>query len=191
MIFGGAKNLKNFLMITLGTGVGSGFVANGELIYGHDSFAGEFGHTIIFPEGRACGCGRKGCVETYASASGIAKTFVELTEKHTGNKLENINSYDVVLEAEKGNPMAIETFDYTAKVLGLALSNMVCITSPSHIFLFGGPVKAGRFLLEPLQNYLEEYMLFVFKNKVKLQVSELMEQNAAILGAAALGWRKV
>ena len=189
MIFGGAKGLKDFFMITLGTGVGSGFVANGEMIYGHDSFAGEFGHTIIFPEGRTCGCGRKGCVESYTSASGIAKTFAELTEKQTGQKLENINSYDVMLEAEKGNPIAIETFDYTAKILGLALSNAVCITSPSHIFLFGGPVKAGHFLFEPLKKYFEEYMLFVFKDKVKLQVSELMDKNAAILGAAALGWQ--
>jgi glucokinase len=188
MIFGGAKYLKDFIMVTLGTGVGSGFVANGQMVYGHDSFAGELGHTIVFPEGRQCGCGRKGCLETYTSASGIAKTFVELTEKHTGQKLENITSLDVAREAEKGNPIAIETFDYTAKILGLSLANAVAITSPSHIFLFGGPVKAGKLLLEPLQKYMEEYMLFVFKNKVKLQVSELMDKNAAILGSAALIW---
>jgi len=191
MIFGGAKGLKDFFMVTLGTGVGSGFVANGELIYGHDSFAGELGHTVIFPDGRPCGCGRKGCVETYTSAPGIAKTFIELTEKHTGKKLENSNSYEVMLEAEKGNPIAIETFDFTAKVLGLALANAVCITSPSHIFLFGGPVKAGRFLLEPLQNYMEDYMLFCFKNKVKLQVSQLPDNNVAILGASALAWQRI
>ncbi|MCL2027064.1 MAG: ROK family protein [Bacteroidales bacterium] len=191
MIFGGAKGLKDFIMVTLGTGVGSGFVANGELIYGHDSFAGELGHTIIIPNGRPCGCGRKGCLETYTSASGIAKTFTELTEKQTGENLENITSYDVLLEAEKGNPIAIETFDYTAKILGLALSNAVCITSPSHIFLFGGPVKAEHFLLNPLQKYFEDYMLFVFSNNVKLQISELMDKNAAILGAAALAWQKI
>jgi glucokinase len=191
MVFGGAKGLKDFIMVTLGTGVGSGFIANGQLIYGHDSFAGEIGHTIIFPDGRLCGCGRKGCLETYTSASGIAKTFVELTEKHTGKKLENITSYDVLLEAEKGNPIAIETFDYTAKILGLALANAVAITCPSHIFLFGGPVKAGHFLLDPLQNYMEDYMLFVFANKIKLQVSELMDKNAAILGSAALIWNKI
>ncbi|MCL2683255.1 MAG: ROK family protein [Bacteroidales bacterium] len=188
MVFGGAKGLKDFIMVTLGTGVGSGFVANGQLIYGHDSFAGEIGHMTIFPDGRPCGCKRKGCLETYTSASGIAKTFIELTEKHNGKKLENITSYDVLLEAENGNPMAIETFDYTAKILGLALSNAVCITSPSHIFLFGGPIKAGHFLLDPLQKYMEEDMLFVFKNKVKLQISELMDKNAAILGSAALSW---
>jgi glucokinase len=188
MVFGGAKGVKDFIMVTLGTGVGSGFVANGQLIYGHDSFAGELGHTIVFPDGRPCGCGRKGCLETYTSASGIAKTFIELTEKSTGKKLENITSYDVLLEAEKGNPLAIETFDYTAKILGLALANATAITSPSHIFLFGGPVKAGHFLLKPLQKYMEEYMLFVFANKVKLQVSELMDKNAAILGSAALIW---
>ena len=189
MVFGGAKGLKDFFMVTLGTGVGSGFIANGQMIYGHDSFGGELGHTVIFPDiGRQCGCGRKGCLETYTSASGIARTFVELTEKQTGNKLDNITSYDVLLEAEKGNPIAIETFDYTAKILGLALANAVAITSPSHIFLFGGPVKAGRFLLDPLQKYMEEYMLFVFSNKVKLQVSELMDKNAAILGSAALIW---
>lgn len=188
MLFGGAKYLKDFIMVTLGTGVGSGFVANGQMVYGHDSFAGELGHTIIFPEGRQCGCGRKGCLETYTSASGISKTFVELTEKHTGKKTENISSYDVLLEAEKGNPLAIETFDYTAKILGLALANAVAITSPSHIFLFGGPVKAGNFLIEPLKKYMEEYMLFVFKGKVQVQVSELMDKNAAILGSAALIW---
>jgi glucokinase len=188
MVFGGAKGLKDFVMVTLGTGVGSGFVANGQMIYGHDSFAGEIGHTLIFPEGRLCGCGRKGCLEAYTSASGIAKTFVELTEKQTGEKLENITSYDVLLEAEKGNPIAVETFDYTAKILGFALSNAVAITSPSHIFLFGGPVKAGHFLLEPLKKHMEDYMLFVFKNKVELKVSELMDKNAAILGSAALIW---
>ena len=191
MIFGGAKGLKDFFMVTLGTGVGSGFIANGELIYGHDSFAGELGHTIIFPEGRLCGCGRRGCLETYTSASGIAKTFIELTEKHTGQKLENISSYEVMLEAEKGNPIAIETFDFTAKILGLALANTVCITSPSHIFLFGGPVKAGHFLLDPLKKYMEEYMLFVYKDKVELHVSELLDKNVAILGAAALVWNEI
>jgi glucokinase len=189
MVFGGARGLKDFFMVTLGTGVGSGFIANGQMIYGHDSFGGELGHTVIFPDtGRLCGCGRNGCLETYTSASGIAKTFIELTEKQTGKKLENVTSYDVLLEAEKGNPIAIETFDYTARILGLALSNAVAITSPSHVFLFGGPVKAGHFLLDPLQKYMEEYMLFVFKNKVKLQVSELMDKNAAILGSAALIW---
>ncbi|MCL2417583.1 MAG: ROK family protein [Bacteroidales bacterium] len=191
MVFGGAKGLKDFFMITLGTGVGSGFVANGELVYGHDSFAGELGHTIVLLDGRMCGCGRKGCLETYTSASGIAKTFIELTEKYTGKKLENTNSYEVMLEAEKGNPIAIETFDFTAKILGLALANAVCITSPSHIFLFGGPVKAGRFLLDPLKKYMEDYMLFVYKNKVDVQVSELLDRNAAILGAAALGWQRI
>jgi glucokinase len=190
MIFGGAKGLKDFFMITLGTGVGSGFVVNGEMVYGHDSFAGELGHTIIFPDGRPCGCGRKGCLETYVSAPGIAKTFIELTEKQTGEKLENINSYNVLIEAQKGNPIAIQTFDYTAKILGLSLANAVTITDPSHIFLFGGPVKAGHFLLDPLKKYMEDYMLFVYKNKVKLQVSELIDKNAAILGSAALGWKK-
>ncbi len=188
MVFGGAKYLKDFIMVTLGTGVGSGFVANGQMIYGHDSFAGELGHTIVIPEGRQCNCGRKGCLETYTSASGIARTFVELTEKQTGKKLENVTSLDVTLEAEKGNPIAIETFDYTAKILGLSLANATAITSPSHIFLFGGPVKAGNLLLEPLQKYMEEYMLFIFKDKVKLQISELMDKNAAILGSAAIIW---
>ena len=189
MVFGGAKGLKDFIMVTLGTGVGSGFVANGQMVYGHDSFAGEFGHTLISPnDDRPCGCGRKGCIESYASAPGMAKTFVELTEKHTGKKLENITSYDVLVEAEKGNPIAIETFDFTAKMLGMALANAVAITSPSHIFLFGGPVKAGHFLLDPLKKYMDDYMLFVMKGKVKLQISELMDKNAAILGSAALIW---
>jgi glucokinase len=130
-------------------------------------------------------------LETYVSAQGIAKTFVELTEKQTGKKLENINSYNVLVEAQNGNPIAIETFDYTAKILGLSLANAVSITNPSHIFLFGGPVKAGHFLLDPLKKYMEDDMLFVYKDKVKLQVSELIDKNAAILGAAALGWKNI
>ncbi len=191
MVFGDAKYLKDFIMVTLGTGVGSGFVANGRLIYGHDSFGGELGHTIVFPDGRQCNCGRKGCLETYTSASGIARTFTELTEQKTGQKLENVTSLDVAQEAEKGNPIAIETLDYTAKVLGLSLANATAITSPSHIFLFGGPVKSGKYLLEPLKKYMEEYMLFIFKDKVKLQVSALMDKNAAILGSAALIWEQL
>ena len=192
MIYGGAKKMKNFIVVTLGTGLGSGFVVNGELLYGNDSFAGELGHTIVDINGRICACGRRGCLETYASATGIKKTVIEyLNNSNYESSLNNIdidklNSKDIFLSAKDGDKLALDAFDYTAKMLGVQLANAVAITSPEAIFLFGGLALSGNYILKPTKKYMEEYMLNQFKNKVKLQLSSLIGKNAAILGAAAL-----
>lgn len=190
MIYGGAKEIKHFIMITLGTGLGSGLVADGKLIYGHDGNAGELGHIIVFPNGRPCKCGRKGCLEQYASAGGIKKTYLELAirkEKLPHHQdIDEINSKDIVTWAEKGDPIAIEAFNYTGQILGLALANAVTFISPEAFFLMGGPVKAGDILLKPLQRSFEKSLLSLYKGKVKIICSHLNENEAAILGAAAL-----
>ncbi len=196
MIYGNAKGMKDFIMITLGTGLGSGFVSNGEMIYGHDGFAGEFGHVIAVPGGRDCGCGRKGCLEAYVSATGIKRTAFELMATMTEpSKLRDIAYGDfdasmISAAAQEGDPIALECFRFTGELLGRALANVVTITSPEAIFLFGGLSKAGRLLFEPTQHYLEENMLFVFKDKVKLLPSGIQGKNAAILGASALIWQE-
>ncbi len=196
MIYGNAKGMKDFVMITLGTGLGSGFVANGELIYGHDGFAGEFGHIIVERNGRECGCGRRGCLETYVSATGIKRTAFELMATMTApSKLRDIafNDLDASMisaAAEQGDPIAKEAFRYTGELLGRALADVVTVTSPEAIFLFGGLSKAGKWIFEPTQWYMEENMLFVFKNKVKLLPSGIQGKNAAILGASALIWQQ-
>ncbi len=195
MIYGNAKGMKDFIMITLGTGVGSGFVSNGQLIYGHDGFAGEFGHVIVERGGRECGCGRKGCLEAYASAIGIKRTAFELMA--TMNcpsplrdiSFNNLDSAMLSTYAKKGDPIALEAFRLTGEKLGHALADAVTITSPEAIFLFGGLAKAGDLLFNPVKWYLEENMLFAFKNKVKVLPSGLMNKNAAILGASALVWQ--
>ena len=197
MVYGNAKGMRDFIMITLGTGLGSGFVANGELIYGNDGFAGEFGHTMVEKHnGRQCGCGRTGCLEAYVSATGIKRTVFELMAKMTDpSELRDIsyNDFDasmVSAAAEKGDPIAKEAFRVTGEMLGRALADAVVITSPEAIFLFGGLAKAGHLLFEPAKWYMEENMLFVFKNKVKLLPSGIEGKNAAILGSAALIWQK-
>ena len=197
MVYGNAKGMRDFIMITLGTGLGSGFVANGELIYGNDGFAGEFGHTVVEKHnGRQCGCGRTGCLEAYVSATGIKRTVFELMAKMTDpSELRDIsyNDFDasmVSAAAEKGDPIAKEAFRVTGEMLGRALADAVVITSPEAIFLFGGLAKAGHLLFEPAKWYMEENMLFVFKNKVKLLPSGIEGKNAAILGSAALIWQK-
>jgi glucokinase len=197
MIFGSAKGMKDFVVVTLGTGLGSGFVANGELIYGHDGFAGELGHTIIVNKGRQCGCGRKGCLEQYASATGIVitvKEFLKLSE--TPSVLRNsedgsLTSKKIFEAAKLGDKIALEAFDYTARILGLSLANTVAITSPEAIILFGGLALAGEYLFEPTQKYMEENMLINYKNKVKLLPSKISGKNAAVLGASALVWKTV
>ncbi len=195
MIFGNAKGMRDFIMVTLGTGLGSGFVANGEMIYGHDGFAGELGHVCVERNGRECGCGRRGCLETYVSATGIKRTAFELMATMTApSKLRDIPFADfdssmISVAAEQGDPVAKEAFRYTGEMLGRALANVVAITSPEAIFLFGGLSKAGKFLFEPTQWYMEENMLFLFKNKVKLLPSGIQGKNAAILGASALIWQ--
>lgn len=197
MIYGNAKGMSDFVMVTLGTGLGSGFVANGEMIYGHDGFAGELGHIVVEREhGRECGCGRKGCLETYVSATGIKRTVFELMAGMTAqSKLRDIAFSDfdasmISAAAEQGDPIALEAFRYTGEMLGRALADIVTITSPQAIFLFGGLSKAGKLIFEPTQWYMEENMLFVYKNKVKLLPSGIQGKNAAILGASALIWQE-
>ncbi len=196
MIYGGTKGMKNFIMVTLGTGLGSGFVANGELIYGHDGFAGELGHIIVSPNGRQCGCGRQGCLETYVSATGVKRTAYKMMAKYNyPSELRTIPFNEMTAKivaeaAEKGDMIAINTFKYTGKMLGEALANAVAITSPEAIFLFGGLAKAGALLFEPTKDHMEINLLKIFSNKVKILPSQL-DKNAAIYGAAALVWNEL
>lgn len=190
MLFGGAKGMKDFIFITLGTGLGSGIVANGEIVYGHDSFAGELGHIIMFPDGRLCGCGRTGCLETYCSATGIKRTYSDLLIGHheemdIGAVADAKYIYNKALAGDK---KAIEAFNYTGDVLGLALANSVAYTSPEAIFLFGGLALAGDFIFKPTIESFEKNLLSIYKNKIKILPSKLNENDAAILGAASLVW---
>lgn len=195
LLFGDAKFLKDFVVVTLGTGLGSGFVVNGEILYGHDGFAGELGHVIVEPGGRLCGCTRRGCLETYVSATGIVNTAKEYLKEANATSLfkdvsENELTGKFITDAAlKNDFFALKLMDYTAKKLAFALANMVAITSPSHIFLYGGLAKAGDTLLVPLKKYYEEFVLRNYSGKVKIQLSGLPE-NAAVLGAAALGWKE-
>jgi len=197
MLFGTAKGMKDFIVITLGTGLGSGIVANGELIYGHDGFAGEIGHTIVDPNGRQCGCGRRGCLETYASASGIRRTMEELLKKPAPPSelrqidLDQITSKRIFEAAQRGDKLALEAFELTGRYLGLKLADSIAHTSPEAIILFGGLAAAGDFIFSPTKKYMEEYLLNIFRNKVKLLPSSLPKGNAAILGAAALMWKQI
>ena len=195
--FGAGKDLKDFIVITLGTGVGSGIIVNGKLVYGHDGFAGEIGHTIYDVNGRQCGCGRKGCLETYASAGGIKRTVFELlAETNFPSVLSEISFNDLTAKmiseaALSGDKIALMAFDKTAKVLGIKLADAVAHTSPEAIILFGGLAKAGGLILEPTKKYMEEYMLNIFKDKVKLLPSGLENGNTAVLGSAALIWNEL
>lgn len=195
MKYGAAQGMKDFIMITLGTGVGSGIVANGHLIYGHDGFAGELGHTIIIPDGRLHpGTGKRGSLESYASATGVTLTAIEILEKSDRPSLlrgvapSELNSKIVFEAATKGDEIAKEVFDYTGKILGMALANFVMFSSPEAIILFGGLTKAGDLILKPTREHLEDNVIEIFENKVKILVSHLKESDAAILGASALMW---
>lgn len=195
MTYGAARGMKNFIMITLGTGVGSGIVANGQLIYGEDGFAGELGHTIIRPGGRLHKSTRlRGSLESYASATGIVNTAVEFLEKSKEKSLlsdykkSELNSKIIHESALKGDKTAREVFRFTGQILGEALANFVMFSSPEAIILFGGVIKAGDLLLKPTRLHMEKNLLPIFKNKVKLIFSELEEADAAILGASALVW---
>ena len=196
MTYGVARGMKNFIMITLGTGVGSGIIVNGQLVYGCDSFAGELGHVIVDPteKGRPCGCGRKGCLETYCSATGVARTARELLEKtnkaSTLRELapEKITSLDVALAAEAGDEIAKEIFDITGHILGFACANFACFCSPEAFVFFGGLTKAGDLLMNPLRKAYNENVLRNYKGKAQLLVSSLNGSEAAVLGASALGW---
>ena len=185
-IYGGARGLTDFILITLGTGVGSGIFVNGQMVYGHDGFAGELGHAILYPDGRACSCGRSGCLEAYASARGIVQTYKELCQENGIAAPADITCRDITQRADSGDELAIDTWRRTALCLGIALSNAVTFSSPQAIFLMGGPVKAGHWLLDPLKQYFDEYLLTIFKGKADIRRSELPENDAAVLGAAAL-----
>lgn len=197
MMYGAAKGMKDFIMITLGTGVGSGFVANGQLIYGHDGFAGEIGHTIVLPDGRIHeGTGKKRSLESYASATGVRLTALEVLENSSEPSLlrdldkDTIDSKAVYDAAIKGDKLALEIFEFTGKILGISLANAVMISSPEAIVLFGGLTKAGDLILKPTREHMEENLIQVFQNKVKILISHLKESDAAILGASALVWEK-
>jgi len=195
MMYGAAQGMKDFIMITLGTGVGSGIVANGSLIYGHDGFAGELGHTITIPNGRYHeGTGKKGSLESYASATGVKLTAIEMLEKSKEDSLlrkvpkDKLDSRSVYDAAIQGDKLAREIFDFTGSVLGMALANFVMFSSPEAIILFGGLTKAGDLILKPTREHMEGNLIQIFQNKVKILVSHLKESDAAILGASALVW---
>jgi len=194
MTYGAARGMKDFIIITLGTGVGSGIVINNQLVYGHDGFAGELGHTTAVRGGRLCGCGKNGCLETYTSATGVTRTAKEyLTTRKDPSLLRNLNleeitAKDVAEAAEQGDVLAQEIFEETGRILGESFADFVAFSSPEAIILFGGLTKAGKLIFDPVQKHMEENMLPIYRNKIKLLSSELKESDAAVLGASALGW---
>ena len=193
MTYGAARGMKNFIMITLGTGVGSGIVINGEVVYGHDGFAGELGHTsAVRNNGRACGCGKTGCLEAYASATGVARTareWLELTDEPSVlRNLDSIASKDVYEAAKEGDKLALKIFEFTGKILGRAFADFIAFSAPEAIVLFGGLARAKEFLLAPMEEAMNANVLPLWRNKVKIVFSQLKESDAAILGASALAW---
>ncbi len=197
MLFGAAKTMKNFIEITLGTGLGSGIVVNGQVVYGNDGNAGEMGHIIAVHEGRLCNCGRRGCLETYASASGIRRTVEEMLDKSERSSLlrnlpaGSLTSKEIARAAAKGDALALEAFQFTAEILGRTLADAVAILSPEAIILFGGLAQAGELLFAPLRKAYEENVLNIFSGKVKILPSGLDADQAAILGAGALIWSEL
>jgi glucokinase len=196
MVYGGAKGMKDFVVITLGTGLGSGFVVDGKLVYGHDGFAGEIGHTSIRPgeSNRDCGCGKKGCIETYASATGLKRTLLKVMadsiepsplRKFSFEELDAKIIHDAALQ---GDHIAIGAFEHTGKMLGFKLADVVAHTNPEAIFLFGGLALARDLIFEPTRRYMEQNLLSIYRGKVKLLESDLSTQNAAVLGASSLIW---
>ena len=193
MTYGAARGMKNFIMITLGTGVGSGIVINGEVVYGHDGFAGELGHVAaVRNNGRTCGCGKTGCLETYASATGVARTareWLELSDEPSVlRSLDTIASKDVYEAAKEGDKLALKIFEFTGKILGRSFADFIAFSSPEAIVLFGGLARAKEFLTEPIENAMNENVLPLWRGKVKIVYSQLKESDAAILGASALAW---
>ena len=193
MTYGAARGMKNFIMITLGTGVGSGIVINGEVVYGHDGFAGELGHTAaVHNNGRTCGCGKTGCLETYASATGVARTareWLELSDEPSLlRNVETIASKDVYEAAREGDKLALKVFEFTGKLLGRSFADFIAFSAPEAIVLFGGLARAKEFLLAPMEQSMNEHVLDLWKDKVKIVFSQLKESDAAILGASALAW---
>ncbi len=210
MIYGGAQGMKDFISVTLGTGLGSGIICNGEMIYGGDSFAGELGHITMDPNGRTCGCGRKGCLETYVSATGLKQTAFEVMSRHYFTEPSalkrlsflDMTSKDIADAANEGDAMALEVFDQTAKTLAYGLTNAIVLTSPEAIFIYGGLAKAGELLLAPTRKYMNEIMMKNFckrdakgnilkEARTKILLSDLNDKNGAVLGAAALAWNEL
>ncbi len=198
MIYGGAKGMKNFVMYTLGTGVGSGIVVNGDLVYGHDGFAGECGHTTLIPGGRLCGCSALGHLEAYCSAPGMKRTAFELMAQYNANdslladkSFKELNSKMIFEAAEKGDKVALEVFEKTGAWLGQGLADTVHHLSPEAIFLFGGPTAAGEYIFRPTKESMENHLLPIFKNKIKILPSKLKMGDAAIVGASALVWKEI
>lgn len=196
MTYGAARGMKDFIMITLGTGVGSGIVINGQMVYGHDGFAGELGHVTVdnSADARLCGCGHKGCLETYCSATGVARTAREVLIANAEPSLlreipaEKITSKDVYDAAVKGDKAAMEIFHRTGQMLGKSIANFIAFSSPEAIVLFGGLTKAGDYIMAPIRQAVEENVMTIFKGKTKILISELKDADAAVLGASALGW---
>ena len=194
MTYGAARGMKDFIVITLGTGVGSGIVVGGQLVYGHDGFAGELGHMIVRRNGRMCGCGRQGCLETYTSATGVARTAREYLSIRSDESLlrsvdvDAITSKDVYDAAMQGDALALEIFEATGAILGESFADFVTFSSPEAIILFGGLTKSGDLLMNPIKHHMEKNLLPIYKGKTKLLFSQLKESDAAVLGASALGW---
>ena len=197
MIFGGAKKMKDFIVLTLGTGLGSGIVIDGKMVYGHTGFAGELGHMTVVPGGRECGCGRKGCFETYASATGLVKTVIQLmSEMRDESPLRDIpvsklTSKKIAEAAAKKDPIAVRAMNETAEILGFGIINAIVFSSPEAIFLFGGLAQAGEMLFKPVRAYLEKNNYVLMKNTVKILPSGISESNGAVLGSAALIWNDI
>ena len=197
MAYGAARGMKNFIVITLGTGVGSGIVVNGQLVYGHDGFAGELGHVIMVrgKEGRLCGCGRTGCLETYCSATGVARTAREIltqTDRPSllrNKPIEQIESLDVSIAASQGDEVANEILQFTGKMLGEACADFAAFSSPEAFIFFGGLCKAGDLIMKPIEEAYNQAVMPIFRGKAKFLISGLMNANAAVLGASALGWK--
>lgn len=196
MQYGVARGMKNFIMITLGTGVGSGIVINGQVVYGCDGFAGELGHVTMVrgAEGRLCGCGRKGCLETYCSATGVARTAREFLQKSAEPSMlreinpDEITSLDVAIAAGKGDKMALEIFEFTGEMLGAACADFASFSSPEAFVFFGGLTKAGDLIMNPIKKSYEKHVMKIFNDKAKFLVSSLDDAAAAVLGASAIGW---
>ncbi len=197
MLFGNAKGMRDFIMVTLGTGLGSGIVINGKMVYGHDGFAGELGHVIVEEDGRQCGCGRKGCLETYSSVTGLKNTVVELLENPDikselrGFKFEDLSGKIIEQAAVSGDEIAQKAFGITAEYLGKALANIIAITSPEAIILFGGLAQSDELIFKPTEYFMNKSILKIFENKVKLIPSALPSNEVALLGAAALAWKEL
>lgn len=191
LIYGGGKGMRHLITITLGTGIGSGIVVDGKLVHGHTGTAGELGHSIVIPDGRACSCGRRGCIEMYASARGICLNYAEAAtlagKPLSQTDIRNITCQMIGEAAVQGDPIACKAYDITAKWLGIALANAANFSAPQAIFLMGGPTRAGEALMKPLRNYFNENLLYIYKGKISLQLSQLNGNDAAILGSAALG----